>query len=96
MANPRILRVEVVYARRDLQCLVKLELAAGTTAWDAVQLSGLPQKLPEIAAAGCQLGIFGRPVAAQQLLQDGDRVEVYRPLQIDPKQARRRRARRQG
>ncbi|MGH8313045.1 MAG: RnfH family protein, partial [Gammaproteobacteria bacterium] len=57
-----------------------------------VQLSGLQQKYPEIAATACRLGIFGRAVVPQQLLRDGDRVEIYRPLQVDPKQARRKRA----
>ncbi|MDE1887282.1 MAG: RnfH family protein [Gammaproteobacteria bacterium] len=93
MPSPQTLHIEVVYPHRDRQCVVMLDVAAGTTARAAVRLSGLQQRFPEIAATDCQLGIFGRPVAAQRLLRDGDRVEIYRPLQVDPKQARRRRAR---
>lgn len=93
MSNPRTLHVEVVYAHRDLQRLVRLAVPAGTTARDAVRLSGLAQEFPELAAIRCRLGVSGRLVNAEQLLRDGDRVEIYRPLQLDPRQARRRRAR---
>lgn len=93
MASPKTLRVEVVYAQRDAQCLIQLEVSAGTTVHDAVRQSGLLKKFPEIDAVNSQLGIFGRPVAPQQPLRDGDRVEIYRRLQIDPKQARRERTR---
>ena len=95
MANPQTLRVEVVYARRARQSLVMLDVAAGATVLDAVQLSGLERRYPEIAAAACRFGIFGRAVTPQHLLRNGDRVEIYRPLQVDPQQARRKRARAQ-
>lgn len=92
MANPQILHVEVVYARRDVQQLAALELEAGATACDALHLSGLLQKFPEIELTTCKLGIFGRIVGPQQVLRDGDRVEIYRELPTDPKRARRERA----
>lgn len=94
MASPT-LRIEVVYARSDVQQVAALELAAGATVHDAVRLSGLLQKFPEIKAMHWPLGIFGRPVVPEQLLRDGDRVEIYRRLHLDPKQARRERARNQ-
>lgn len=96
MANPQILHVEVVYARSDVQQLAVLELGIGATAHDALRLSGLLQQFPEITLKTYKLGIFGRTIGLQQVLRDGDRVEIYRELPIDPKQARRERARRQG
>lgn len=88
-------RVEVIYARADHQSVVRLELAADTTAGSALRQSGLLDKFPEIDAAACQFGIFGKPVLPNQILCDGDRVEIYRSLKTDPKEARRERARRQ-
>jgi len=80
------LRVEVVYALAAQQQVVVLQLPAGANAGDAVAASGL-------AAGGLRLGIGGREVGAGRLLHDGDRVEILRPLALDPKEARRLRAR---
>ena len=55
--------------------------------------SGILQELPQVTFDPARLGIFSRRVAADDVLQDGDRVEIYRPLTLDPKDARRRRAR---
>ena len=93
MATPQIPRVEVAYARNERQCLVTLELAANMTAGEALRKSGLLEKFPEIAVAACTLGICGRPVAPERVLRAGERVEIYRPLKTDPKEARRERAR---
>ena len=87
------IRVEVVYALPERQSLIALTVKAGTTARMAVKLSGLPVEFPQIEAGHAALGIFGRRVAPDTVLQDGDRVELYRPLRADPKDARRRRAR---
>lgn len=86
-------RIEVVYARADHQCLVALDVPAGATAAESVHHSGLAARFPEADIANCRLGICGRPVAPNQPLRDGDRVEIYRPLRTDPKAARRERAR---
>ncbi len=86
------MRVEVAYARPDRQRLVTVELAAGATARDAVRASGLVDEFPEIDVERARLGVFGRACADDTVLRAGDRVEIYRPLQIDPKEARRRRA----
>ena len=79
------IKVEVVYALAAEARVVQLELAAGSTVLDAVRASGFP--------AGGKFGIYGRRVPGQTALREGDRVEVYRPLAEDPKEARRRRAR---
>jgi putative ubiquitin-RnfH superfamily antitoxin RatB of RatAB toxin-antitoxin module len=86
------LRVQVVYALADGEDAVSLELAPGATALDAVRASGLLERHPGIDLARQRIGIHGRVVEATAQLADGDRVEVYRPLAIDPKEARRRRA----
>ena len=86
------IRVEVVYARPDEQIVTELSVPEGTTAAEAVVLSGLSGRFAEIGEGDMQLGIYGRRVGAEAVLEDGDRVEIYRPLTADPKQARRRRA----
>jgi putative ubiquitin-RnfH superfamily antitoxin RatB of RatAB toxin-antitoxin module len=92
MAADSLLRIEVVYATPAEQVLIALEVPAGITAGEAVVRSGILQRLPDLDAAGLDLGVFGRAVPAATVLGDGDRVEIYRPLKADPKQARRRRA----
>lgn len=91
MASEAEIGVEVCYARADVQAVVALKLMRGSTARDAVSQSGLSQRFPELD--GTQpLGVYGKRVADDYPLQDGDRVEILRPLAIDPKEARRRRA----
>lgn len=87
------IEVDVVYARAHEQTVVRLEVPAGTTAGEAVTLSGLVERFPEIGAAPLRLGVYGRGVDAAAVLGPGDRVEIYRPLIADPKLARRERAR---
>jgi putative ubiquitin-RnfH superfamily antitoxin RatB of RatAB toxin-antitoxin module len=85
------IRVEVAYADPQRQVLLAVAVAAGSTVTDAIAASGILAQLPGFVPAG--IGIFGRLVEPDTLLRDGDRVELYRPLQIDPKQARRNRVR---
>jgi uncharacterized protein len=82
------LKVEVVYALPGGEEAVTLQLPAGATADDAVRASGLLDKI-----SPGKIGIHGKVVRPETPLADGDRVEIYRPLLIDPKEARRRRAR---
>lgn len=89
-----LLRIEVAYALREEQALLELEMAEGTTVRQAVERSGILQRFPEIDLARAGLGIFGKVVSPDTPLRDGDRVEIYRLLIADPKQARRTRARR--
>ena len=84
--------VEVAYALPDRQRVVQLPLRDGMTALEAVQAAGLQREFPEIAGSDLVLGIYGRRVAATQVLRSGDRVEIYRPLKFDPRDARRKAA----
>ena len=87
-----IITVEVVYARPERQVIVELALKPGTTLGDAVTASGLLMQFPEIDLSRAKVGIFSKLSRLDTVLGDGDRVEIYRPLEVDPKQARRRRA----
>jgi putative ubiquitin-RnfH superfamily antitoxin RatB of RatAB toxin-antitoxin module len=82
------IRIEVVLAHPRRADVRMVTLPAGATARDALRAAGVAM-LP-----GWKLGLFGRLVAESHGLADGDRVEVYRPLEADPKEARRRRAKR--
>lgn len=91
--------VEVVYASVQEQKLIELQVPRGTSALDAVRLSKMAQYFPEIDLAQLDLGVFakpldgkGRPLPQDYILQAEDRVEIYRPLTIDPMQARLARA----
>jgi putative ubiquitin-RnfH superfamily antitoxin RatB of RatAB toxin-antitoxin module len=83
--------VEVAYAEPLRQFLRKVQVARGTTALQAIEASGVYRAFPDIDR-NAKLGIFGQQIGADAVLSDGDRVEIYRPLQIDPKDARRKRA----
>ena len=85
------LRVRVVYALPERQVVVELTLDDQATVNDAVTKSGLPQRFPQIVAPVC-CAVFGRVVPLSQPLRDGDRVEILRPLQVDPKEQRRQAA----
>jgi putative ubiquitin-RnfH superfamily antitoxin RatB of RatAB toxin-antitoxin module len=95
MAAPATMRVEVAYARPDRQWLLSFELDTGATAQAALLASGLLTECPELQIGEPVLGVWSRRVAADAVLEPGDRLEVYRPLQADPKTARRHRAARQ-
>ena len=88
------LRIVVAYALREEQVLLELEITEGTTARQAVERSGILKRFPEIDLERARLGIFGRVISPDTPLRGGDRLEIYRPLIADPKQARRTRARR--
>ena len=85
--------VAVCYALPDARFLVQLEVAAGTTIVQASAASGVLGRFPEIDLARNKLGVFGKLKSADTVLRDGDRIEIYRPLQADPMESRRRRAR---
>ncbi|TAK72211.1 MAG: RnfH family protein [Betaproteobacteria bacterium] len=84
------MHIEVVYALPDKQERVLLNLPPGSTVLDAVQASGLLQRLPPLEP-GC-FGVWGRAVTPKTRLRDQDRVEIYRRLIADPKEVRRERA----
>ncbi|WP_274585455.1 RnfH family protein [Neisseria leonii] len=83
--------IEVAYGTAERQFLRRFAVEQGTTAREAVHLSGLAAVFPA-ADLAAPVGIFGKAVADDTVLRAGDRVELYRPLQIDPKEARRLRA----
>lgn len=86
--------VEVAYALPDRQRLVALSVADGTAVREVLALSGLADAFPEIDPVTCPIGVFGRVVDDDYRLRTGDRVEIYRELRVNPRQARRERARR--
>jgi uncharacterized protein len=94
MDKPESLRVRVVYALPDQQASVSLEVSPGTTVADAVTRSKLLDKFTDAAARPLACAVFGRAVPLTYELREGDRVEILRPLLIDPKQNRREAAER--
>lgn len=93
MAERRV-QVEVVYATAERQWLLVLDVIPGTTLREAVRLSGIAGQVPGLDVEACPLGIFGKVVndAEQQAVSEGDRIELYRPLLVDPKEVRKQRA----
>ena len=89
--NDKIL-VEVAYAKEDEQVIIPLNVDAGTTLEQAIQLSGILEHYPEIDLAQNKTGIFGKIAKADTELREKDRVEIYRKLIADPKESRRKRA----
>lgn len=90
-ADGRI-RVQVVCALPEHVFLREVELLRGATVEEAIAASGLREAWPSIEIAPERIGIFARKVGLDTVLDDGDRVEIYRSLKVDPKDARRRRA----
>jgi putative ubiquitin-RnfH superfamily antitoxin RatB of RatAB toxin-antitoxin module len=88
------LPVEVAFAGAGTPVVVALSVAPGTTLRQAIARSGLLQRCPAIDLARCGVGVFGRARGLDEPLTAGDRVEIYRPLPQDPKERRRRAARR--
>ena len=83
------IRVQVCYPSAPQPVLREVALAEGSTLRDALQASGID--VPGLDLASCPVGIFGKKKTPDTMLRDGDRVEIYRPLVADPKDARRRR-----
>ncbi len=84
--------VEVAYANQEQQVIVALNMPAGTTVEQAITASGVLSRFPEIEATNLKAGIFGNVCKLDQPLKQAYRVEIYRPLIHDPKEARRQRA----
>ena len=95
--TPASLRVSVAYSPRAGEVdEVNLQLAPGATVADALRESGLQARHPGLALEALPVGIWGAFCDRSDALRDRDRVELYRPLRVDPKEARRRRQRAQG
>jgi len=85
-------RVEVAYARPDEQAILSVAASKGLTVQAAIEGAGILRRFPEIDLAVNRVGVFGKLVKLDRVLEPGDRVEIYRPLIADPKAARRQRA----
>jgi hypothetical protein len=90
MAVQKEIDVEVVYALAERQELIGIAIASGATVGEAIDRSDIAKRFPEQDLSACTLGIWGRLVNRDHVLQGGDRVEIYRPLNIDPREARRK------
>jgi putative ubiquitin-RnfH superfamily antitoxin RatB of RatAB toxin-antitoxin module len=86
------MQVEVVYALPERQYAVAVTVAHGATIGDAIAAANFAQGLPHIDMSAVRVGVFGDLADPATPVKDGDRVEIYRPLQVDPMKARRRRA----
>ncbi len=89
-------RVEVVYATPSCQEVIEIAARPGSTIEQVIRESGLLERFPEIDLARNRVGVFGEIASLRDPVHDGDRVEIYRPLLADPKEARRRRAERRA
>ena len=82
--------IEIVYALARKQWIVSIPYTDGMTALEAAERSGLMDKHPEIRSRPLVLGLFGNEIEHHHMLRDGDRVEICRPLSLDPREMRRR------
>lgn len=83
------IQVEVVFATADRQRLIAVSLARGATVADAIARSAIHEQFPGVKLDELTVGIWGRTVERDHVLSDGDRVEIYRALEMDPREARR-------
>ena len=89
---PNEILIEVAYALPKKQLILPAKVKLGTTAEEAIKISGIIKKFPEIDLNMNQIGIFGKLTQKDHVLRERDRVEIYRPLIADPKEIRRQRA----
>jgi putative ubiquitin-RnfH superfamily antitoxin RatB of RatAB toxin-antitoxin module len=92
MSEAQTIQVEVAYALPERQAILPVQLAAGGTALDAVRQSGIAEEFEGLNIDNARLGLFGKVISPGQVLHEGDRVEIYRPLIADPKLVRKERA----
>jgi len=89
-----MIQVEVAYANPERQLILALNVPVGTTVETAIERSGILEIFPEIDLSRQKIGIFSKMVSLNDQIRAGNRIEIYRPLLIDPKIARRQRAER--
>ncbi|WP_322522007.1 RnfH family protein [Guyparkeria halophila] len=90
------MKAEVAYARPDVQLILEVDVAEGASVEEAIRLSGILERFPEIDLSNQKVGVFAKVAPLSQALREWDRVEIYRPLIADPKAARRQRAQEDG
>ena len=94
MTAPNKINVEVAFALPDKQKIITLQVTEGCTAYEAAEQSGIVAEFREIDLPSAKMGVFGKAVKPHDYtMREGDRVEIYRPLIIDPKESRKERAR---
>lgn len=81
--------IEVAYALPERQCIVSLQVPPGSSVREVLELSGLQAEFPELDLRRCPVGVYGREIADDYVIRAGDRIEIYRPLKRDPREARR-------
>ena len=86
-----LIEIKVAYALPENQVLKCLKVPNGTTVAQAIKLSGICNKSSEIKPNDKNLGIFGKLVKSEAILRNHDRIEIYRPITVDPKEKRRKR-----
>ncbi|PKH05232.1 RnfH family protein [Moritella sp. Urea-trap-13] len=86
------INVEVIYALPKEQITFKVSVEQGATALQVIEASGILIKYPEIEFTVNKIGIYSRLIKLDTVVEDGERVEIYRPLTADPKEMRKRRA----
>lgn len=92
MSDNKTMTVEVAYALPERQVILELQVPEGTSVLEAAQASGVTGKFEGIDLDNAKFGIFGKVVSPKQVLREGERVEIYRPLIADPKEVRKARA----
>ena len=92
MSSDALLEVEIVYATPERQCSITVSAPKGVTVRGAIERSRIADQFPELDLAQNRVGIYGRLCDLNDMVASGDRVEIYQPLRIDPKQARRERS----
>ena len=86
------INIEIIYPLADEQELIELTVAQGTSIQQAIEESGILNKYPAIDLATNKVGIFSKAAKLNDVLRQGDRIEIYRPLIADPKEARKKKA----
>jgi uncharacterized protein len=92
VSGAETINVEVAYALPEKQLILPVNVDVGTTVGGAIVQSGIMVEFPDLDLENSDVGIFGKATKMETVLQDGDRVEIYRPLIADPKEVRRKRA----
>lgn len=92
MEKNKLIQIEVAYATPHKQIIIPISVAPGSTIAAAIAISRICEQFPEINLDKQKVGVFSQSKQLTDLVQAGDRIEIYRPLTIDPKEARRAKA----
>jgi putative ubiquitin-RnfH superfamily antitoxin RatB of RatAB toxin-antitoxin module len=84
------MKVSVAYAKPGRQIWLTIDVAEGTTVQQAIEKSGVLKQCPEIDLASQKVGIYGKATTLETVVEEGARIEIYRPITADPKTVKRR------